>query len=168
LLLISCILFICIEFEQDNIADALALLGQGFKLLSNTTAVMETVRSSSIVWDIVAPFFARHAVLASTFGTSDWFSRVDNRMLQSDLDFSTLRDARSALYMLMERGHGFIRMAGMRIRNQATTADLIPLRDSLISKLMEWHARFTALDCRASMLELCASSNLMYHGVAVI
>lgn len=33
LTLLSCILFMCIEFQRDTIANALALLGQGFKLL---------------------------------------------------------------------------------------------------------------------------------------
>jgi hypothetical protein len=169
LALLSCILFICIEFQQDNIANALALLGQGFKLLSSTPAATEALHNHSTIRDIVAPLFARHAVLASTFGTSDWLSRVDNRMLQSSLAFSTLRDARSALYTLMEHGHAFIRMAGMRIKNQHAIADLIPLRDTLLSKLMEWNSTFMALDCKASTLEICASSNLlMYHGVAVI
>jgi hypothetical protein len=169
LALLSCILFICMEFLQDNISNALALLGQGFKLLSSTPAATEKVKSHHAIHDIAAPFLARHAVLASTFGTSDWFSRVDNRVLQPNLTFSTLRDARSALYMLMEHGHAFIRMAGMRIKDHDAIEDLMPLRDILLSKFMEWHSIFSQLDCRTSTLEICASSNLlMYHSVAII
>jgi hypothetical protein len=90
-------------------------------------------------------------------------------MLQSNLAFSTLRDARSALYMLMEHGHAFIRMAGMRIKDHDAIEDLIPLRDNLLSKLEEWHSIFSLLDCRNSKLEICASSNLLiYHSVAII
>jgi Fungal specific transcription factor domain len=169
LALLSCILFICIEFQQDNMANALALLAQGFKLLSSTPTAIHTVQNHRTIRDIVASFFARHTVIASTFGTSGWFIRVDKRMLQPYLAFSTLRDARSALYMWMEHGHAFVRMAGMRIKDHDTIEDLIPLRDNLLSKLMEWHSIFSQLDCRISTLEIRASSNLiMYHSVAII
>lgn len=90
-------------------------------------------------------------------------------MPQIDLAFSTLREARATLYMLMERGHAFIRMAGMRIKDHGTIEDLIPLRDNLLSKLMDWHSIFSQLDCNTSGLEIGASSNLlMYYNVAII
>jgi hypothetical protein len=99
----------------------------------------------------------------------DWFSRVDDQLVQIDLAFPTLRDARATLYTLMERGQAFIRMAGMRIKNHDMIEDLIPLRDSLLSKFMDWHSMFSQLDCKTSQLEICASSNLlMYHNVAII
>ena len=129
--LLSCLLFLCIEFQQDNYDNSLALLGQGFKLLSSTTAA-EAARNP--VRDLVAPFFARHALLASTFSTSDWHSRENSQVFESDIAFSTLRDARSVLFTLLEHGHGFIRRAGMRIANREKTDDLVPLRDKILSK----------------------------------
>ena len=90
-------------------------------------------------------------------------------MLQIDLAFSTLREARDTPYMLMERSHAFICMAGMRIKDHDVMEDLIPLRDNLLSKLMDRHSIFSQLDCNTSGLEICASSNLlMYHNVAII
>jgi len=169
LALLSCLLFICIGLQQDNISNVLALLRQGFRLLSSTADTAKRANSNSTIRDIVTPVFARHAVLASTLGTSDSFRRLDNRSLQFKLAFSTLQDARAVLYELMEHGHAFIRMSGMRIKDQDTIADLIPLRDTLLSKLAEWLSIFTRLDCKATTLEICASSNLlMYHGVALI
>ena len=169
LALLSCLLFICIEFQQENIDNALTLLGQGFNLLSSTSAENETAHEGSTIRSIVAPFLARHAVLASTFGTSHWFTRVEDPVPQSNMSFSTLKDARSVLYTLMERGHASIRMAGMRVRNQEEIEDLIPLRDKLLSQFEEWESTFTRLDFKGSNMEICASSHLLlHHGVAVI
>ena len=162
LALLSCLLFICIEFQQDNYSNALALLEQGFKLLS-TTSPAEMANSNSHIRDVVAPFFARLAVLASTFGTSDWYSRCNNAVFESTLAFTTLQGARSVLSTLMEYGHGFVRRAGMRIVNRMGTDDLVPLRDDLLSKLMDWRSMFSRLDCKTSSLETCASSNLLMH-----
>jgi hypothetical protein len=69
----------------------------------------------------------------------------------------------------MEHGYTVIRMVGTRIKDQDTIVNLIPLCDTLLSKLAEWLSIFTRLDCKVSTLEICASSNLlMYHGVALI
>ena len=162
LALLSCLLFICIEFQQDNYSNALALLEQGFKLLS-TTSPPETAYGNSHIYDVAAPFFGRLAVLASTFGTSDWYRRPNNPVFESNLAFATLRGARSVLSTLMEHGHGFVRRAGMRIVNREGTDDLIPLRDDLLSKLMDWRSMFSRLDCNPSSLEICALSNLLMH-----
>ena len=156
LALLSCLLFICIELQQDNISNTLALLRQGFRLLSSTADTVERANGNS-----VASIFARHDVLASTFDTSDSFRRLDNRSLQFKLAFSTLQDARAVLYELVEHDHAFIRTAGMRIKDHDTIADLIPLRDTLLSKLAQWLSSFKCLDCKASMLEIGASSNLL-------
>jgi hypothetical protein len=52
---------------------------------------------------------------------------------------------------------------------QDTIADQIPLRDTLLSKLVEQLSIFTRLDCKVSTLEICASPNLlMYHGIALV
>ena len=81
LALLSCILSICIEFQQDSIANALALHAKDFKLLSSTDPATKTIKNESIIHELAEPFFARHVVLASTFGTLDWFSRVNNQVL---------------------------------------------------------------------------------------
>jgi hypothetical protein len=51
----------------------------------------------------------------------------------------------------------------MQIKDQDMIADLIPLRDTLLPKLVEWLSIFTRLDCKASKLEICAPSNLLMH-----
>jgi hypothetical protein len=91
LTLLSCLLFICIELQQDNISHALALLRPGFRLLTSTADTAERANSNSTIRNIVTSVFARHAVLASTFGTSDSFRRLDSRSLQFKLTFSTLQ-----------------------------------------------------------------------------
>ncbi len=155
LALLSCLLFVCIEIQQDNISNALTLLEKGFKMLSS-------INRTSMVGASVAPFFERYAVLASTFGTSDWFRRPNDQPV--DLSFSLVQEARSALYKLMERGHAFIRLAGMRIVEQGGTEDLRPLQQDLSDQLFEWHIRFMGLRCTPSV----ASQLLMYYEVSVI
>jgi hypothetical protein len=138
-------------------------------LLSSTADTAERANSNSTIRGIVAPTFALHVVLSSTFGRLDSFRRLNNRLLQPELTLSTLQETRAVLYELVEHGHAFIHMAGMRIKDQDTITDLIPLRDAFLSKLAEWLSIFTRLDRKASTLEICASPNLLiYHGVALI
>ena len=53
----------------------------------------------------------------------------------------------------MEYEHAFIRTAGMQIKDQDTIADLIPLRDTLLSRLVEWLSIYTRLTAKPLRLK---------------
>ena len=68
----------------------------------------------------------------------------------------------------MGRGHVFIHIAGLRIKDGDVIEDLTPLQDSLLS-LQIGTPYFSQLDCKTPEHENCASSNLLiYHSVAIV
>lgn len=108
-------------------------------------------------------FLRKPAFLTSAFDMSDSFSSLDNRPLHSKLGFSTLQDARAVLCELVECNQRFHPHGWTKFKDEDVIADLIPLRDTLLPKLVKWLSIFTRLDCEASKLEICAPSNLLMH-----
>ncbi|KAL2406153.1 hypothetical protein ABEF93_003612 [Exophiala dermatitidis] len=79
LALVSCILFVSVEYQQRNIGNALVLMEMGYKLLAQSISAsssrMQSLPNSSVVGEVVTPFFSRHAVLVATLGSPlppDW------------------------------------------------------------------------------------------------
>lgn len=156
--LLSCLLFTCIESQRDSIANVVALLGNGFRLLSAARN-----GEPSTVYKAVAPFFARHAAWEGARG----YSRINPAGVKGsdNDDFSNLHDARTAIFSFMEEAHGFIKL----VNNTPDDArqDLAPQQQYLLSKLGKWYSTFLKLDNSKLSGESCvvASSMLlmMYH-----
>ena len=150
--LLSCLLFMCIEFQRNSATNALALYKTGFQMLS-------AVHDPSTIHEVVKPFFARHSLFSGIQGS------VHLRDYESStFEFSTLEDARSVLFALMGRCHDFIVFAN----KSNLLEDLKSQQRVWLLELNKWYFMFAKLQCRSSR-ELCASSNLlMYYNIALI
>ncbi len=150
--LLSCLLFMCIEFQRDSVTNVLALFKTGFQMLS-------AVHDQSTIHKVVIPFFARHALFSGIHGSVPLKDYE-----RPGFDFCTLEDARSILFALMGRCHGFITSADKADSLQ----DLMPQQQVWLSELNKWYSTFAKLQCRSSR-EICASSNLlMYYNIAFV
>jgi hypothetical protein len=150
--LLSCLLFMCIEFQRDSITNVSALFKTGFQMLS-------AVHDQSTIHKVVTPFFARHALFSGIRGSV----RLKDHESPS-FDFCTLEDARSTLFVLMGHCHGFITFAD----KADSLENLIPQQQLWLSELNKWYSTFAKLQCRSSR-EICASSNLlMYYNIAFV
>ena len=68
--LLSCILFVCVEEQLSNVVSGMSLMDQGVRLLVDGVGTNgeHAPLKSSAVWDVLLPFFTRHAILAATLG----------------------------------------------------------------------------------------------------
>ena len=144
--LLSCLLFICIEQQQNNPPNVVSLLKHAFDMLS-------TIRHDSTVRKVATPFLARHAVLSGMAG----YSRLLDHEKPKER-FSTLQDARSSLFALMEECHDFLNL----VDRTGISQHLTPQQQVLLSRLRAWYSIFTILDC-TSPDEICAASYLLMN-----
>jgi Fungal specific transcription factor domain len=178
--LLSCILFVAIEFSQNSYQNGLALLEKGFKLLSTSLSMAEVDRplsTSPTIRDIIVPIFSRHAIAMVTFGRPP--PREDPRDVNISTiqeprshHLSTLSEARTALKTLMHHSYELIRIALLHLRDSDVQADLEVRQRNLRSKYAEWHTE---------LIEMTASQNdesfqpspmlsslLVYYGTTLI
>jgi hypothetical protein len=163
--LLTCILFICIEFLQSRIQPALAHLRQGLNVLccSETGEYRKPQQrgwsspNSDIIKDHVVPIFSRLSILPVMFGSPPPTS-VQETIIQDasflttfeiPSTFSTLFDARSSLIHLMGLGLRFIRSADLTnfddISNVAFLDALAVHQINLQVGLVNWYMAFLPL-----------------------
>lgn len=176
--LLTCVLFICIESQQDNVLNGLALLDQGVNMLSSTLTSISSdsgQHAKSALWDVVLPFFSRHTIMAATVGQPlplDLRSRlVEEEILVTEpLRIIDLEDARGSLYTLMYHSYDLLRITVLLQAELEAAARFRPRRDRLLAKLEEWkvavHAVAETISSLKSACEL--SMLLMYYNVTCI
>jgi Fungal specific transcription factor domain len=144
--LLSCILFICIELLQDNVAEAVALYKKGVMVLSSWSSSRDSGSYNSLgpslVEDIIAPIFVRIGIRAGLGGQG-----LPQNVVDHGSDLSSLLDARARLYVLAADCHAFILLATSRKRTPGLDANamsaLITQQQDLESKLFQWQATFS-------------------------
>lgn len=101
--LLSCVLFICVEFLQENIFEALQLYQQGLQLISslNSAIISTSLETESLFRDVIVPLFFRLGILSIFYGhdlPAEWpLIRPHGAIIF----FRNLSDARTALYFLI-------------------------------------------------------------------
>lgn len=166
--LLTCILFICVEFLQDNIAEALTLVHQGCAILRGQQTLTDQKdedhksQSQQVMIDHqVMPMFSRLTVLSALCGRPATLNIAEVDSQVDSFQFTDLRGARSLLYVLMEQGHAIIRKADACKWAEGENSALESLRvehSTLRAKLGLWHYRFTQLQ---TDLELLRSTRLI-------
>ncbi|KAJ9298315.1 transcriptional regulator family: Fungal Specific TF [Paecilomyces variotii] len=109
--LLSCVLFICIEFLQENIIEALQLYQQRLQLISSFSPAMISAlwETKTLFTDVIVPLFYRLGTLSIFYGhdlPADWPIIWPHR---TTISFQSLPDARAALYSLVSDVVVFIR-----------------------------------------------------------
>ncbi|EMD00480.1 hypothetical protein BAUCODRAFT_170444 [Baudoinia panamericana UAMH 10762] len=113
IVLLSCVLFVCIELIRDNIFSALALLSKGNQLLKQF-ANMTLIGDEHTIFRHIKPMLARIDVLAGAFGIPHPVEvPAEFVVIGQHRVFSSTMDARTAIYGLMAESHDFIKAAAV-------------------------------------------------------
>lgn len=106
LVLLSCFLFITIEIIRDSVVDALTLFTQSIRLAQSLA-----VKGDPLT-ELLGSAMARLSVLAGTFGVTGALEvPQESPQVGRDGAFTSLSEARSALFACMSRCHFFFRDA---------------------------------------------------------
>lgn len=189
--LLTCVLFVCVEFLQGNEAEALSLCVNGTKVLQSVPRAKDGLAHAQLSWrhsllavimEDVSPIFTRLGILSTLFGQpmeKGMPPTVLTDMPPPELPSSlhTLADARDALYHLMEKCQAVLRAAMVYkwgpANNLITPEALHTLQPRMLAYLEHWAEAFNVLtssfDPSASFVDLYASTVLqLYHLIVYI
>ncbi|RMZ15697.1 hypothetical protein D0860_01462 [Hortaea werneckii] len=108
LVLLSSVLFICIELIQDDIFNTSALLMRTAGLMREFEGARMTAEEAQLFANIKL-MFSRLGVLAASFGHPHPIDLPESLPACQSRGFRTMTDARSALFAIMADSHPFIR-----------------------------------------------------------
>lgn len=173
--LLTCILFICVEFLQDNINQALTLIHQGIAIIraqdrmpeGNKKDNSESRSEQKMIDYEVVPMFTRLTVLSALCGRPAVLTAAGDRGQEAPLSFFDLRGARSSLYTVMEKGHAIVRKADFCKWLEDDNIELESLRlehATAVHQLDLWYTSFTQLQVD---LDPSKSSRLI-HAVSLL
>ena len=168
--LLTCILFICVEFLQGNEAEALALCVKGSHVLHSvqladcdsdrrSTPLPQFSDKSTMIAEDLVPIFTRLGILSALFGqpidiATSLLTLTDSPPTELSYSFSDLAEARTALYTLMEACQKVIRAARQckwgPESSPTTLSALSPLRSTMLANLSNWSRAFAPLDSSSS------------------
>ena len=146
------ILFICIEFLQDNTNGALKLYAMCCNLLQDNAGSVETPRIDGIdhyyIKDLVAPIVFRLGVLSAITGgpLPPAECELTNKHPKQSFEvrISSLAEARSTLHSLMLKGHAFIRKGTLHARytpyEVQPSDSLLAEQSALLAHCDHWQA----------------------------
>lgn len=109
LALLSCLLFTCIEMIRDHVFSAALLISQASDMIKQYHG-MSLTGHEQILFQTIERTFARLGVLANGFG-HPYSAILPLEFTREYAEFSSLSEARSALYGLMSRGYELFRDA---------------------------------------------------------
>ena len=165
ILLLTCILFICIEFLQGNAQEALDLCSRGNTLHSSLRHKKGD--------DPYGPIFDRLKVLAVLHGRTE--QSYDNRFSSTvyhghessiNIAAASISDARTLLFKLMDDGHRLLRKA-LAYRSDpapdpAFLGVLFEEQQDLFRRLQNWQGALTQLKAHASTQEETSGCCTLY------
>ncbi|KEF61900.1 uncharacterized protein A1O9_03472 [Exophiala aquamarina CBS 119918] len=149
--LLTCILCTCIEFQQNNIGNAMELIQSGFKVLSQTLRSKKSTQSAQmgVFSEVIVSFFTRHAVAVANFvmlPLSDWSGDVSptndaGRSVSSPSD--QVSRIRSHLFHLMYQAYQTVRVAILMWQDVEIIKGLLSAQRVTIDELKRWRVSFT-------------------------
>jgi len=180
LALLSCVLLTTIEFQQNNVHSALALLTRGYNMASSIPGELASKLSETIK-GILIPILARQTVLMASYGRlppKQWFERFQRIAPTSVSEIESLTDARAGLYTCLFKGMEFIQTAHAAYM-EVSPPDLSPggpLRmhqAAVMKELTLWDKAFFDFSERkggrfSEQERLAVTTMIMYYNVACI
>ena len=175
---LSYILFASVEFHQRNVKTGTDLLKRCCKVLTENLTSLYTRQNSTAsqaVFQVVTPFVLRRAVVIATLGNAlppRWVANNEvSNILKAVLSRSpTLNEARLQFHSLVCHCYEVIRHADfvpdMKDDDPGKVL-FLSQRQSLLDKLMQWKASFTAISSRTPDVntDWIGSYLLMYWAV---
>ncbi|KAI1615219.1 hypothetical protein EDD37DRAFT_511787 [Exophiala viscosa] len=173
--IMSYVLFACLEFQQRNVKGATDLMKRISKLLANNltsnTSNQESIFGQAIR-DVVTPFVLRKTVLMATLGDNPPFRRVEHESIDDLLSrHPEYSNARVQFYTLVHDAYEIIRLADFapNFKDENPDNNIVSLqRDLLLDQLIQLKASFIATSSGRTHdpeLEWVASYLLMYWAV---
>lgn len=142
--LVSCILYICIELLQDNVTEVLQLYRHGAGIMSN--------RKTSLMEECVSPLFYNFSALATCL---DYLPAGSTAVFTQSLEeisdhFSSLEEAELAMYRFLSRGVTHARTSEQVLLFEKNVpeeriAELEAEKQFLWIELEKWYQRFCAM-----------------------
>ena len=180
LALLSCVLLTTIEFQQNNVHSALALLTRGYNMASSIPGELASNLSETIK-GILVPILARQTVLMASFGRlppKQWFERFQRIAPTSVSKIDSLTDARAGLYTCLFKGMEFIQVAHTAYMEDLPP-DLSPggplgtQQAAVMKELTLWDKAFFEFSERrggrfSEQERLAVTTMIMYYNVACI
>lgn len=117
--MLTCILCTCIEFQQKNIGMAMDLVHSGYRVLSQSLLVKDSITKSAqarALNDVVISFFSRHALVVANFVVLPLSEWVDHpkEIEAARPNYTSLKEqvhnARLELYQLMYQAYEILRI----------------------------------------------------------
>ncbi|KAK5092868.1 hypothetical protein LTR70_006026 [Exophiala xenobiotica] len=180
LALLSCVLLTTIEFQQNNVHNAIMLLKHGYDMASNIfTSSANSIPST--IKGILVPILARQTVLMATFGRlppKHWFERFQSIAPTSVSELRSLTDARAGLYTCLFKGMEVVYAANSAYMEDSAP-DLGPMgplksqQAAVMAELAQWDKAFFLFSQSRSgkfteKEQLASTSMIMYYNIACI
>lgn len=145
--LISCILYICIELLQDNVTEVLQLYHHGSGIMSKYS---NGSSNKLLIDECVTPLFYNFSALAACMDYIPSGMAAPLSLKFPEDRFSSLEDAEIGLYRFLSRGVTHARASEQVLLFEknvpdARIADLEAEKRFLWTELGKWHTRFVAL-----------------------
>ncbi|KAK5947549.1 hypothetical protein PMZ80_001702 [Knufia obscura] len=181
--LLSCVLLTTIEYQQNNVHNALALLKHGYDMASTIPVSTTSNNISSTIKGILVPILARQTVLMASFGTlppKKWFARFQSTAPTFISTITSLTDARAGLYTCLFKAMEFahIARAAYMLDTPPDMSPLGPLKSqqaAVMAELAQWDKAFflfnqnrTGKSSLSQQEQLAATTMIMYYNVAYI
>lgn len=168
--LLTCILFVCIELLQDNIAEALMLVQQGCGILKayRTNGGHTVQHQQAMIDHQVIPMFTGLIVLSGIAGCPTSLQISGEVILDRCTQLYDLKRARMSLYILMDQGLAIIRRAGdcKWLQDDAPElANLLLEQVEAKKKLERWNSSFALLQ---KSLDLSKSTTRHVQAVSIL
>ena len=167
--LLSCILFVCLEFLRGNMHSALEHYQSGMKVLLSSLSLKYAIGPTTLdrIRVNMLPFFCRLTMLFAVFGNepeAEYFVSLKDALPKI---FVTLRQARDSLVHLMNHGIRLIRRNRFRRYLNLVTQDDIVVRMALHRQLEKWEHLFESLllSERITAQELDGARVLQLHHI---
>lgn len=167
IILVSCVLFICVETIQGRMEEALQLFKQGVSLIFDLRAQIAqgcvSVSKVTLLERAIIPLFSRLASVSLTIsGTekSEIFAFVGSNL---NSEFLTAEDARTSITVLSAEVLMFEREAHEHLREigpgSTVNPEMSSKKEMLQHRLAEWHTAYT---------KLCENNNSNHNSPVVV
>lgn len=144
LILLSCVLFICIESIQGQIENVKALIRHGYRVIESfDNAELDMLSSNGLMLSLTQ-IFERLRIMSALFGSPIQTSFSRKALPQAQMD--NLSEARRVLYDILNDGHHFRRQS-RAIKHvgyvaKAEMSRLYRFKDGLTARLDNWRDEF--------------------------
>ena len=149
--LLTCVLCTAVEFQQNNVGNAMDLLQSGFRVLSQTLRSKKSTTSTQMGFlsEVIMSFFTRHALVVANFvmlPLSDWSddsAAIHDAGPCTSTQSIQVHRIRLQLYHLMYQAYQTVRVAVLMWQDPEIIRGLLLAQRVTLDELIRWRSFFT-------------------------